>query len=506
MNNTLLNGLQLYRGKRFSDLVDENMISNALLTKPHEVAGILSLVFGTKDDGVSTTIDMITGGLGKTMTIENREYEWAVQIDQDHAVNIRYAKYNGKVISTTDSATTSAAATTTAGIGNSPIYLGLEERYFGPGAILSFDNYRFQVRVSGTPYQDGSAWVYECYVADAGSGAYIPGEYLLPGRQVSRIGSAYEEYSDEADILNYQTPFKMKNNLMTMRLSYDITGDAYSTVLAIALTDPDTGKKSYLWSDYQYWLALREWKKREEYQLLFAKSNRNTDGTYSNKGTNGRPVAISAGLFEQISPANTRYYTTLTTELLEDYLFDLCYNMLGTNERKFVALTGEMGMREFDRLLKEKVANMQLIDTKFITGNGQELTLGGQFTTYKMTNGIELTLKKCALFDNMEMFRQLHPLSGKPLMSYTFLFLDLGMRDGQANIVKVCRKGREFVQWCTGGSVLPSGYGNSINTLRSNSRDGYQVHFLGEEGIMVRNPLACGVLYCDADDSEYKQA
>ena len=291
-----------------------------------------------------------------------------------------------------------------------------------------------------------------------------------------------------------------------MRLSYDITGDAYSTVLAIALTDPETGKKSYLWSDYQYWLALREWKKREEYQLLFAKSNRNADGTYSNKGTNGRPVAISAGLFEQISPANTRYYTTLTTELLEDYLFDLCYNMLGTNERKFVALTGEMGMREFDRLLKEKVANMQLIDTKFITGNGQELTLGGQFTTYKMTNGIELTLKKCALFDNMEMFRQLHPLSGKPLMSYTFLFLDLGMRDGQANIVKVCRKGREFVQWCTGGSVLPSGYGNSINTLRSNSRDGYQVHFLGEEGIMVRNPLACGVLYCDADDSEYKQA
>ena len=54
--------------------------------------------------------------------------------------------------------------------------------------------------------------------------------------------------------------------------------------------------------------------------------------------------------------------------------------------------------REFDRILKDKVANMQLIDTKFITGNGQELTLGGQFTTYKMTNGIELTLKKCALF------------------------------------------------------------------------------------------------------------
>lgn len=371
-----------------------------------------------------------------------------------------------------------------------------------PGAILAFDDYKFQVRVTGLPYQDGSSWVYECYVIDGAQASYIPGEFLLAGRQVNRIGSAYEEYSDEADIINYQTPFKMRSHLQTLRLTYDITGDAYSTVLAIALTDPETGKKSYLWADYQYWKALREWKKREEYALLFSKSNRLSDGTYLNKGTNGRPAPTMSGLFEQVSPANVRYYTTLTAELLEDYLFDLCYNILGTNERKFIALTGEMGIREFDRILKEKVATFNMIDTHFVTGSGQDLALGGQFTTYKMTNGIELTLKRCPLFDNMEMFRQLHPLTGKPLMSYTFLFVDLGSRDGQANVVKVCRKGREFVQWCTAGSVAPNGYSNNINNVRSNSRDGYQVHFLGEEGIMLRNPLSCGILYCDAEDTE----
>ena len=496
MNNSFLNNLQLYRGRRFSDLVDENMISTAMLTKPHEVAGLLSLVFGTKDDGVSTAIDMITGGLGQTMTIENREYEWKVMIDSDHAVNIRWAKCNGTEVSTAN------YTTVTPGLNGTPIYIALEEKQFGPGAVLSFDNVNFQVRVDGVPTQDGSSWVYTCYVAEGFSGSYIPGEYLLPGRQVSRIGSAYEEYSNEADIINYQTPFKMRNNLTTLRLSYDITGDAYSTVLAIQLTDPETGKESYLWSDYQYWLALREWKRREEKFLLFSHSNRNDDGTYALKGTNGRPVAISAGLFEQIAPANVRYYTTLTAELLEDYLFDLCYNIIGTNERKFIALTGEMGIREFDRVLKEKVAGFNMIDTHFVTGSGQDLVLGGQFTTYKMTNGIELTVKRCAMFDNMELFRQLHPLTGKPLMSYTFMFVDLGKRDGQANIVKVCRKGREFVQWCTGGSVIPTGYSTSKDTLRSNSRDGYQVHFLGEEGIMLRNPLSCGILYCDAEDTE----
>ena len=137
MNNSLLNNLQLYRGRRFSDLVDENMISNALLTKPHEVSGLLSLVFGTKDDGVSTAIDLITGGLGKTMIIDNREFEWSVMIDSDHAVNIRWTKWNGNEI------TTSNYSTTTAGINGTPIYIALEERWFGPGAILSFDDYKF---------------------------------------------------------------------------------------------------------------------------------------------------------------------------------------------------------------------------------------------------------------------------------------------------------------------------------------------------------------------------
>ena len=373
--------------------------------------------------------------------------------------------------------------------------------HVGPGAILSFDNINFQVRVSGVPYQDGSTWVYECYVAEGFSGSYIPVEYLLPGRQVSRLGSAYEEYSDEADIINYQTPFKMRNNLTTLRLSYDITGDAYSTVLAIALKDPETGKTSYLWSDYQYWIALREWKRREEKALLFSHSNRNADNTYTLKGTNGRPVAISAGLFEQISPSNTRYYTTLTAELLEDYLFDLCYNLLGTNERKFIALTGEMGIREFDRILKEKVAGFQLIDTKFITGSGQELTLGGQFTTYKMTNGIELTLKHFPLYDNTTYNRQLHPITKKPLESYRMTFLDLGRRDGEANIVKVVRKDRGFVLWNTAGSVAPgAGYGKAASTTRSNAKDGYSVHMLGELGIMLRDPRACGELLMEVED------
>lgn len=489
MDNNILNNLVLYKGKHFSDLIDTNKIEAASRQNPYQVATILSYVFGTKDGGYTTSLDMLTGGLGNVMTIDQPSWEWGVMIDADRAVTIRDAKWNGAAI--TD--------TTTAGIGNTPIQLWLEDNWFGPTAILEFDDREYQVRVAGAPYQDGNLWVYTCFIADGNPASYIPADLLKPGCQVSRLASAVEEYSEEGDILNYNTHFKMRNYLTTIRINYDITGSAYSTVMAIALQDPKTGKKSYLWADYQEWLALREWYKRCERMLVYMKNNVNKDGSCNLKGTNGRPVFIGAGLLEQIAPSNKRYYTELTAELLEDFLFDLSYNVLGTSERKFVALTGEMGMKEFDRVLKEKMANMNLIDTVFVTGSGDSLTFGGQFKTYKMSNGIELTLKYFPLYDDLTYNRKLHPITKKPLESYRMTFLDLGRRDGEANIVKVVRKGREFVTWTVGGAVLPSGYAKSINTLRSNGKDGYTVFYLGEMGIMLRDPRACGELICDAE-------
>ena len=244
---------------------------------------------------------------------------------------------------------------------------------------------------------------------------------------------------------------------------------------------------------------MREWYKRCERFGVYAKSNVNKDGSCNLKGSNGRPVFIGAGLLEQIAPSNRRFYTKLTAELLEDFLADLSYNVLGTNERKFIALTGEMGMREFDRVLKEKVAQMNLMDTIFVTGSGDNLTFGGQFKTYKMTNGIELTLKWFPLYDDTTYNRMLHPITLKPLESYRITFLDLGRRDGESNLVKVVRKDREFVNWCVAGAVTPAGYAHSNSEVRSNAKDGYSVNFLGEMGWFLRDPRACGELICDAE-------
>lgn len=488
MNNTVLNGLQLYRSKWFSGLVEENMLSNALVTRPHEVTTVLSYIFGTYEN---STIDFLTAGLGRTMEIADRQYEWPIMIDSDKAVKIKAAKWMGADVT----------STSTPGLNQTPIQIWVSEKWFGPGAVVSFDDREFQARVMGEPYQDGSDYVYTLVVANGKSESFIPPSLLEAGvSSISREGSAYEEYSEEADIVNYSTPFKLRNHLTTMRLSYDITGDAYSSVMVIALKDPKTGKASYLWSDYQEWRALRQWYQTIDRFSVYSQYNANPDGTTDLRGTNGRPVYIGAGMLEQISPANKETYTKLTADLLEEFLYNLSYNILGRGERKFVALTGEMGMKEFDRVLREKASAYNLIDTKFVSGSGQELTLGGQFTTYKMLNGVELTLKHFPLYDNTITNRKLHPITGKPLESYRMTFLDFGMRDGESNIKKVVRKDREMVMWHTGGSVAPgAGHSKSINTLRSNAKDGYSVHFLSEQGIMVSDPTTSGELIMDRD-------
>ena len=281
MENNVLNDLVLYRTKHFSDLVDENMLTNALVTRPHEVSPVISYIFGYFSQG--NVIDYITNGIGNTVTTEHRQYEWSVAIDHDKAITILDAKWQNASVDT------SASSTDVPGLGQSTIQLWLPEKWFGPGAIITFDDKDFQARVLGDPYEDGSSFVYTCVVANGKAESYIDPTLLAAGKQVSRLASAYEEYSEEADIVNYQTPFKLRNHLTTMRLSYDITGDAVASVMVVKMRDPQTKKETMYWAEYQEWVALRQWYERIDRMSMYSQYNAESNGVVNLKGSNGRP-------------------------------------------------------------------------------------------------------------------------------------------------------------------------------------------------------------------------
>jgi len=491
MDNTVLNGLQLYHRKTTSGLSDSNQIANLLLTKPYEVSTVLAQIFGGYPGEIYSVFDYLTRGMGRVKTIEsdNAEYEWPVDVDTDEAIPIVKVEWNGSAISATD----------TPGLNLSPIYIWLTKKWFGPGAVVNFDNIDYQVRFSGEAVQDGDTFMYTAYMADGNPQSYIPVAQLAAGKKVSRIGNAYEEGSEEADIINYSSPFKLRNQLTTMRTEYGVTRSAATDKMIIAYKNPTSGKTSYMWSEYQDWKALREWYRVQDRYHVYSKFNKQTDGTVKVFGTNSRPVRIGAGLIEQIGPSNKRNVTELTTSLIFDFLSDLSFNKLGKGERKFMGFAGTKAMEKFSEILETKAAAWTLVDSKFITGSGQELALGGQFITWRMYNDIELTLRHFPWFDNTTYNRTLHPVSGYPTSSYDILFIDFGIRDGESNIRKVVKTGSENLMWYTGGSIAPGmDMAKSKSTLRSNAKDGYNVEFLTEGGIMLTDPTTCGYLKCDA--------
>lgn len=251
-----------------------------------------------------------------------------------------------------------------------------------------------------------------------------------------------------------------------------------------------------MWVNYAEWVAMSQWFNEVEKSLWYSTFSANAQGVTTTKGSNGLPVYEGAGIRQQIAPANKRTYTKLTEKIIRDFLIDLSYNVSPDSQRKFVAFTGEYGFAEFDRAMKDSASTFTLVDSKFITGSGQELALGGQFVTYRGLNGTEITLKHLPLYDDVVDNRRLHPETGRPLESYRFTILDFGINGGESNIVKVHKKDSEFVSWYIEGSCGPMG--TKKNSSSSSSIDGYTTHMLSECGIMIKNPTSCGELICDA--------
>ncbi|BAX03432.1 putative structural protein [Azobacteroides phage ProJPt-Bp1] len=483
--------MQVYRGERLHGFVDETMLTNALKLAPKQLPQTISLIYGTHYSNYSSGLDLLTGGLGHKIELDKPSYEWTIEVEDTAPVDVICAYSLGTLV----------LAAANAGKNLATFQIVLKEPAFGAGAIIELDDKNYQLRIMNEPNPRDGYWEYDVVNATGDPTLEIPGKYLQSTNKVTRAGSAYEEGSDEADIISYSTGMKFRNYPTIMRLKVDITGSAKSDVLAFALKDPASGKSSYLWADFQIWKATRDFMMRRDYQAWMDKSTVRADGTFLLRGKKN-VIKRSAGIDEQISPTNILQYTELSEEILDNFTMMLSYAVKGMNERKFLVLTGEMGMREFDRVLKAKLGtlNVHVEDTKFVSGSGQNLSFGGQFTSWKFPNGIEINLKLLPILDDIQHNRRLHPVSKKPISSYTMYFIDNTFRNGRSNIVKLYKKDREFVSWVIPGSCSPSGFQKGTNSFGANPIDGYSVHFLSEVSYAILDPRGCGKLeYALAD-------
>lgn len=483
-NSQMVSPLQVYKApKSWSGMIDTVRLQDALQTEPHKMGLFMAYHFGYTYNNI---LNLLTGGIGQTQVVESSTYDWDLHSQNERALPVIDNLESGN---------------TTPGISGSYFRIIFSEKYFDVTDVLISDD-STQCRVSLEPQAGPSGgYVYTMQLLSANRNAFIDPSQIARGARFSKMYSIVGEFSDRGGSTTFHNPFKLKNQLTTMRKQFEISGSAAVEKMVFEIPY-DNGKKTA-----KYWCTLAEYTAMSQFyaeidkSLIYAQYNRSEDNTVVPKDLNGRPIYIGAGLRQQIAPANRRYYSSLTYNMLQDFLMDLSYNRKdwGGN-MKFLALTGKQGMIEFDRAITDKArtfTNLLIAEGgKFISGSGMEMTFGSQFKTVMFPNGIELTVANFEPYDDIVQNRILHPVSLRPTESYRFTILNIGQKEGnQANIRKVVKKDREMAMWSENGSIDISGsHAKSLNSGRSNAKDGAVGHLLSECGLMLGDPTSCGEL------------
>jgi hypothetical protein len=480
MEQSSISPLQLYQLRRLpTGMTESSHLSQAYLTEPEKMDSVLAYAFGTEN---KTVLSMLTGGIGNTKSIANREYRWDLHGMNEQSVPVSDSPISGG---------------TTPGLGGQPFKIVLGDKHFEATDNLVSDSGTL-CRVQSEPIPRGSDWIYELVLTDPDKTLFMDPADIAIGARFSKDFSSVGEFSIKGGGTNFTAPMQLTNQLTTLRKQYTVTRSAATDVMIIEMTSED-GQKTKLWTKLAEWTALAQWYKEIDRSMLYSIYNKDPRGIVTLQGENKRPVYHGAGLRQQISPANVRYYSKLTYDILDEFLLDLSYSASRWGgDHKFVALTGKMGMREFHKAIvaEQNALGITVTDKgTFISGSGQELVFQGQFTTVKFLNGIELTVKEFPEYDDIVRNRQLHPVTQKPIESYRFTILNFGRKNGKSNIRKVVKKNSENAMWHVAGSTTPFGdVAKSISTMRSSGIDGYQVNMLTECGAQLEDPTSSGEL------------
>ena len=298
--------LRVYASTEFGGMSEENNFASALLAEPAKMGTVLSYAFGRKQNNV---LALLTGGIGNTKYIENREFDWDVHYQTGTVVDvIENSPQAGQV---------------TPGYGGLPIDIILAENFYGPGDILVTDRSEVTVRVLYDAAVWNGGYKYTVVNTSIDPFSFIDPSLISLGARFSKDYNVQPEFSIKGTSATYQTPVKLRNQLTTMRKSFTVSRSAAKTIMVIELTSAeDPSKSTKMWTKLVEWNELAAWYREVDAQMLYSTYNKTPDFIVEGQGNNKRPIYTGAGLREQISPSNKKFYTTLTYNLLYQVLED----------------------------------------------------------------------------------------------------------------------------------------------------------------------------------------
>ena len=334
---------------------------------------------------------------------------------------------------------------------------------------------------------------------------------------VGRIGSAFPYGSAGTDVgENWAYPDTYKNYLTIMRKKTTVTGKDATDVTWIENNGSRLWyftKEQQMMDQFMYEQELQRWYGKtsmtpgSSYAALESDvftetvSDQSLYGSGSLTNQAGR-VVIGDGLLAQIDSSNQATYTAgaLTEDIITEFLAKLSLNAQNNEGNEYLVYTGTEGRLAFHKAMKDLMVAPSGSHTggSFTARNGEEVNLGANFTSYHAL-GNKITIAYCPVFDDNIIHGS---TSGNNAFgdarlkeSAKMVFLDMGKTNGVSN-VELITKGadgvnRSFVKKYVSGMVNPY---DSNSMMAANADDKFECHVLAESGIVVRNPLSCGIL------------
>ena len=314
---------------------------------------------------------------------------------------------------------------------------------------------------------------------------------------VGRIGSAFHQGSLASEVgQNYAYPDTYKNWLTLSRKKCKIMGTDLTDVTWIESNGSRLWyftKEQQMTDQFMYELELNRWYAKHSNSTSAADYPGDVGGPLS-----GLPV-MGDGLIEQIDTTNTATYTAgaLTEEKITEFIGTLSLNAMQSEGNVWVVFAGTQARIDFHKAMKELIVapSGSMTGGSFLdVQEGRDIALGGNFTEYNAL-GNKIVLAHCPVFDDSTLHNPISSSFNAGNESGRMVFMDFGVSSGVSN-VELISKGaegynRNFLKKYVSGMVNPY---DQNSMLAANGDDFFECHVLSESGIIVRNPLSCGIL------------
>ena len=359
-------------------------------------------------------------------------------------------------------------------------------------------NELYQFRILGDARMEGTNAVYTVELA-GGNEDGVPAERLLAGELFSIEAAFVEaEMSREVGDVRFATPVSMRNEFSHIRIKHKVPGNKLNRKLAVGVPIIVDNKKgtTNMWMHYVDYAVETQFADYKNNALAFGRSNRNSNGEYTNIGKSGNVIKTGAGLYEQMEVANTIYYNDFSLKLIEEALYDLSYGELDLKNRVFLMRTGEKGAIQFHKEILKEVSGWSMF-----TLNGDALSVvqkadsplhqnalkaGFQFVEYMAPNGVTLKIEVDPYYDDQIRNKVQHPLGG-PAFSYRYDIMDIGTMD-QPNIFKCTVKDEPEYRGYQWGPFRNPFTGEANNPYASFDEDAAVIHKYATFGVCVLDP------------------